>query len=225
MTNKTIGEYTETTTPSATDKVLLDIGSGVYKYAQLSKLLSVIPFTTSGKIETTNTSADSIKTAGGITIGNGLKFPSTQASSADANTLDDYEEGTWTPNFSAGYNTSGVHTYSTNIGHYTKIGRMVVCSFKTVVSANNGEGGTGTLVTGLPYTPMSGNFFSGSLSLSGVNLPADCGGLSIQWNLMPNANSYLMLVCSIDNAVLYLLSPSALVVNSKIQGTFTYFTD
>ena len=60
-----IGEYTESTSPSATDKVLLDIGSGVYKNAQLSKLLSKINFTTSGKIETTNTSADSIKTAGG----------------------------------------------------------------------------------------------------------------------------------------------------------------
>ena len=65
MTNKTIGEYTESTSPSATDKVLLDIGSGVYKYAQVVNLLSVIPITTTGKIETTNTSSDSIKTAGG----------------------------------------------------------------------------------------------------------------------------------------------------------------
>jgi len=29
--------------------------------------------------------------------GGQIKFPATQNSSADANTLDDYEEGTWTP--------------------------------------------------------------------------------------------------------------------------------
>ena len=91
MTNKTIGEYTETTTPSATDKVLLDIGSGVYKYAQLSKLLSVIPFTTSGKIETTNTSADSIKTAGGISVAGqlitGTKTPASATATGTTGTI------------------------------------------------------------------------------------------------------------------------------------------
>jgi len=52
-----------------------------------------------------------------------VAFPSTQIASADANTLDDYEEGTWTPGFQTGspsYNT----TYARN-GYYTKIGRKV----------------------------------------------------------------------------------------------------
>ena len=29
--------------------------------------------------------------------GAGISFPATQSTSTDANTLDDYEEGTWTP--------------------------------------------------------------------------------------------------------------------------------
>jgi len=31
------------------------------------------------------------------TSGAGITFPATQSASTDANTLDDYEEGTWTP--------------------------------------------------------------------------------------------------------------------------------
>ena len=45
-------------------------------------------------------------------------------SNTDSNTLDDYEEGTWTPTVVA----SGV-TAATAIGHYTKIGRLVTCTF------------------------------------------------------------------------------------------------
>lgn len=70
-------------------------------------------------------------------------FPATQVPSADANTLDDYEEGTWTP--SLGGNT----TYSFQVGHYTKIGRMVflTCDFQVLLI---GTGST-TVISGLPF--------------------------------------------------------------------------
>jgi hypothetical protein len=48
-----------------------------------------------------------------------IKFPATQNASAGANTLDDYEEGTWTPSI------GGTATYSFQVGRYTKIGNMV----------------------------------------------------------------------------------------------------
>lgn len=47
-----------------------------------------------------------------------LKFPATQNPSADPNTLDDYEEGSWTP---AG---NGI-TFVSAVGRYVKIGRLV----------------------------------------------------------------------------------------------------
>ena len=50
-----------------------------------------------------------------------LKFPATQVSSANVNTLDDYEEGTWTPVDSSG---AGL-IFSLATGHYTKIGNVV----------------------------------------------------------------------------------------------------
>jgi hypothetical protein len=56
------------------------------------------------------------------TTGTGIAFPATQFASSDANTLDDYEEGTWTPTQGAGLTVVG--TFSSS-GTYTKIGRSV----------------------------------------------------------------------------------------------------
>ena len=58
-----------------------------------------------------------------LLTGGGIKFPPTQVASADANTLDDYEEGTWTPNQGAGITISS-GTFSSS-GSYTKTGRVV----------------------------------------------------------------------------------------------------
>lgn len=79
----------------------------------------------------------------------GLAFPATQAASSNANTLDDYEEGTWTP-VVEGSSTAGSGSYSTQTGLYTKIGRMVYYFGRTIYT---GHTGTGNLyITGLPFT-------------------------------------------------------------------------
>jgi hypothetical protein len=54
--------------------------------------------------------------------GVGITFPATQSASSDANTLDDYEEGSWTPTFTA---ASGTLAGFSSSGLYTKIGRTV----------------------------------------------------------------------------------------------------
>ena len=59
--------------------------------------------------------------------GGQLKFPGVPVLSTDANTLDSYSEGTFTPNFHIGASSAGI-TWTTNEGNYVKIGRMVhVC--------------------------------------------------------------------------------------------------
>lgn len=79
-----------------------------------------------------------------------LKFPATQNASADANTFDDYEEGTWTPNL------GGSATYVTQVGTYTKKGREV--TVRCLLTVNSiGTGSTGT-VSGLPFTAASSDF-------------------------------------------------------------------
>ena len=53
--------------------------------------------------------------------GSGITFPATQSASTDANTLDDYEEGDYTPTIIDGI--TGV-SYSTQTGRYTKVGNF-----------------------------------------------------------------------------------------------------
>jgi hypothetical protein len=85
---------------------------------------------------------------------NGITFPATQVASADANTLDDYEEGTWTPVFEGTVNPSGLSLGNTD-ATYTKIGNSVRLSLNVTVS-NIGTGGSGGMkVTGLPFTASS----------------------------------------------------------------------
>jgi hypothetical protein len=84
---------------------------------------------------------------------NGITFPATQVASADANTLDDYEEGTWTPTLSGGF-SSGPSGYTTQAGGYTKIGNVVYFSLFL-----NADGATanasGIFISGLPFTAAS----------------------------------------------------------------------
>jgi hypothetical protein len=88
---------------------------------------------------------------GTLSSGTGIAFPATQSASTDANTLDDYEEGTWTPTVTA-TGISGV-TYARQIGWYTKIGNAVSVMFTADLSSK-GTGGSGQIaVSGLPFTP------------------------------------------------------------------------
>lgn len=81
--------------------------------------------------------------------GRGIAFPSAQSASTDANTLDDYEEGTWTPVVTSG---TGTLTSVTNqLGYYTKIGR-VVTAYCYFVITNNGTGASYLIVNGLPFS-------------------------------------------------------------------------
>ena len=92
------------------------------------------------------------------TSGSGISFPATQSASSNANTLDDYEEGTWSPVFVPG---SGSITTQSSSGRYTKIGNMVILTGSVTV-ANWGTAGGGVDVTGLPFS------FADKFSANGV---------------------------------------------------------
>ena len=78
-----------------------------------------------------------------------IKFPATQNASADANTLDDYEEGTFTPTIE-GDTTAGTGTYTTQIGTYTKKGREVTAHTAVAITAHTGTGRI--YIAGMPFT-------------------------------------------------------------------------
>jgi hypothetical protein len=83
------------------------------------------------------------------TSGVGIKFPASQSASSDANTLDDYEEGTFEATLTC--STSGTITTATeNLCSYTKIGRMVHVCGQLQVSAVSSPVGFISL-NGLPF--------------------------------------------------------------------------
>jgi hypothetical protein len=97
-------------------------------------------------------------TTGGLYVGG----------SADANKLDDYEEGTWTPDISTAGGTLSV-TYAERPGKYTKIGNIVTYEFYIETSAFSG--GTGSITfSGLPFTAQSGRGAIGLAAGSRIDL-------------------------------------------------------
>jgi hypothetical protein len=101
--------------------------------------------TTSNISVTGNLHATSI-----ITANAGIRFPSVQVSSAEANVLDDYEEGTWTPEVRFGGNSVSV-TYAGRNGYYTKIGNAVSISGWFYLS-NKGSSTGDVTIGGLPFS-------------------------------------------------------------------------
>jgi hypothetical protein len=81
------------------------------------------------------------------TSGAGITFPATQSASTDANTLDDYEEGSFTPTVTGG---AGSASSVTAIGSYVKIGRTVTIVVFLSYAKNTLTGNVG--VGGFPFT-------------------------------------------------------------------------
>jgi len=78
--------------------------------------------------------------------GSGISFPATQSASSDANTLDDYEEGTWTPTDNSGAGLS----FTSVSAQYVKVGSMLVAQMSVTypTTANTNQAG----IAGLPFT-------------------------------------------------------------------------
>ena len=89
------------------------------------------------------------KDTNGIASVNGIQFPATQSPSADANCLDDYEEGSWTPVLTFGGGSTGM-TYSDQVGNYVKVGKWVTLSFNIALTAKGSSTG-GAKITGIPF--------------------------------------------------------------------------
>ena len=102
-----------------------------------------------------------------ILTGGQIKFPGTQSASSDANTLDDYEEGTWTPTITA---YAGSVTAYTSQGSYVKIGRIVFATVYAVVS-NAGTASGAYVISNLPFSLAT----SAEVYGYGVNLLTNVG--------------------------------------------------
>jgi hypothetical protein len=113
----------------------------------------VPPNTNTNRVLTLPDATGTVVASGTTPSLNGVSFPATQVPSANANTLDDYEEGTWTPvlTFATPGNLSVA--YLQQVATYTKIGRAVTVSFTIRTSTFTHTTASGDVyVTGLPFT-------------------------------------------------------------------------
>ena len=103
--------------------------------------------------------------------GAGITFPASASASSDANTLDDYEEGTWTPTVTA---QIGTLTSTSSTGSYTKIGKAVTVNFRITIT-NAGTGTSGLQVSNFPFAATTSTTLSGAAredTAVGINLTA-----------------------------------------------------
>ena len=117
----------------------------------------VIALITNGTIRATINTSGALALQGGNISANGvgITFPVSQSASTDPNTLDDYEEGTWTPAFT---NFSGTSGWTFTNAAYIKIGKTVFINCQITpgagtISCSSNSG----LITGIPFPATGAN--------------------------------------------------------------------
>ena len=161
--------------------------------------------------------------AGGTTTadGIGITFPATQSASTDANTLDDYEEGTFTVTLIP--STSGTITVDSSYktGAYTKVGRLVSFSGQISTSAVSSPVGYINLSLPFPIADLTEQAGRGT------------GSLFVGGSLATTINDFVLYGLEGESAVrIYLATTSQPTADSaqKIDGStdivfqYTYFT-
>ena len=130
---------------------------------------------------------------GKIETSNGVTFPATQSACSNANTLDDYEEGTWTPSLSFTVSSTGL-TYSFQKGKYTKIGNLVTVQCHLALSSLGSASGV-PRITGLPF---SGSTDTTNLTYNGSTALAYYGNITFGTDpfvyISPSNPSYIFFI-------------------------------
>jgi hypothetical protein len=120
--------------------------------------------------------------------GAGITFPATASASSDANTLDDYEEGTWTPVDGSGASLSFTDTSGNCF--YTKVGNVVTACF--IVTYPSTASGSFARIGGLPFTSKTttsnpqGGFFTEQSFSAGATI-----------SISSNATSFIILTSGV----------------------------
>jgi hypothetical protein len=158
---------------------------------------------------------------GVLQLKSGITFPATQVASSDVNTLDDYEEGTWTPTFSP---AGGSVTHSTRQGNYVKVGSMVLANFFIQISSASSPSG-GLSITGFPFqtlgssygNPGAGLTSAGNWSTQTPERIQAGGANTTGFNLLYRTS----ITGSLDNSITL---ASSLQANTYVYGSVVYQT-
>lgn len=143
----------------------LDVKDGeAVNSAKLGGQPATYYFDTSGS---TQTKIGGLGLGGLLTVNGQVAFPATANPSTNVNTLDDYEEGTFTPIITFGGASVDI-TYSSQSGLYTKIGNIVIATIKIILSSKGSSTGLAR-VDGLPFANNATNITPFSCLLSKIS--------------------------------------------------------
>jgi len=150
------------------------------------------PATASNFTQTLPAATGTLVVTGTTPTLNGITFPATQVPSADANTLDDYEEGTFSP---APTPSAGSFTTVSSSGRYTKIGRQVTVSVS--INITTAGSASGTINFTIPFS-TDGNIYVGeaietaAVGITGPVLVSGTGATirKFDWSGVVIGNSY-----------------------------------
>jgi hypothetical protein len=149
----------------------------------------------------------SVGNATPATSGAGITFPASQSASSNANTLDDYEEGTWTPTITM---ASGTSTGNTTSAQYIKIGRQVTVIVYVSLGTTSG-GAEINYIGGLPFAVGNGN------ADYGVGLLRENSNTGHGWEGRANAGDTTILIRKVvDNT-------AVVATGFTFMGTVVYF--
>jgi hypothetical protein len=127
--------------------------------------------------------------------------------------LNDYEEGTWTPDLKFGGANTGI-TYTIRQATYTKTGRTVFIQLGIYLSSKGSATGSAT-ISGLPFTVVNGAFKaesgivsigSGFTAVGTLYGSADANATTISLNLQNGGNSTNLTDVAFSNTTYFALS-------------------
>jgi len=150
--------------------------------------------------------------------GAGVSFPATISASSDANTLDDYEEGTWTPVLTFATPGTSSFTYIRQLATYVKVGQLVNVHFVIQLGGFSKGTASGDLqLTGLPFQISNVNDYAFTGTAGFYDTPMAAGSPVI---LGPQGLTILLWRFSSNNAAWAAIpDPDA---DSQYIGTITY---
>ena len=172
----------------------------------------------SGGLQTLNTIG--VGNATPSTSGAGITFPAAQSASSDANTLDDYEEGSWTPAV-RGSGTAGTYQLSVAEGQYVKIGKQVTLTCRVTFASSITGGGTGYLqITGGPSFNNATAAY-GAVSQSGLDMTTNYTWLTATF-ISTSGTTILYLDENGDNVFSNDFPISGVSASDSIRFSITY---
>ncbi len=158
---------------------------------------------------------------GNVKMGNGygIDFSATSdASGSSSELLDDYEEGSWTPEITS--QSGSITSYTTQVGSYTKIGRTVIAEYDIRVS-NKGNISGNYLLVSLPMNHVGSRAGSGTVYYF-QNLSSNVSSLQIELGGATPTRGWLLGVVGTQNTQNNYLGTSYLTNTTQITGQLVY---